>query len=321
MLDIPFEEGYIPFKIPSIDKPCSTYFKVFGDLSCGRSPVICLHAGPGHVHQIQIDFAELWPRHGVPVIFYDMIGFGQSTNLDEKAGNQSFWDMSLFVSELENVVNHFRLHDDLGFSLLGVSLGAMLALDFAVRKPRGLRLLVLGSPSGSFEDFISGINARRSELPPHAQEALNEACDKQDFQSEAWKEGATMYFGRYLCRADPMPERLQKTLQDTKPPNTVLGAMLGPCHMGTRPGSLKTWNIISQLHQIDVDTLMWNGEFDQVTDTCVQPLFQKIPRVRWRTFSGASHINTLEGDELRNGCINLVGDFLNQLEPTQTATS
>ena len=44
-------EGHLDFVVPGVDKPCKTWYKVFGDLkTSARRPLVILHGGPGVVH-------------------------------------------------------------------------------------------------------------------------------------------------------------------------------------------------------------------------------------------------------------------------------
>jgi pimeloyl-ACP methyl ester carboxylesterase len=72
-------------------------------------------------------------------------------------------------------------------------------------------------------------------------------------------------------------------------------------------GSLKTWNITKDLHKINVNTLLANGRYDEVTDETVMPLFLNIPRVRWLQFSDSSHMPQFEE---RERYMKLVGEYL-----------
>lgn len=275
----------------------------------------------------------LWPRYKIPVIVYDEIGCGRSTILDdEKAGDESFWTISLFVLELQNLLRHFKLGDGADFNVLGLSFGTFITSEFAVARPAGLRRLVLGCPSGSTDLLIQCVALRIGELPARYQDALYEGIEKRQYTTEAFKEAYTAYFRHCLCRADPLPRGLQGFVEhvinmslDT---NTVTATMyvsslllswqeLIFCRWGLCPiinsktvGSLRGWDVLSRLHLITAETLLWNGEYDQAHDVGVQPMFDRIPRVRWHTFPNASHVLTYESEALREGCFSLIGNFL-----------
>jgi pimeloyl-ACP methyl ester carboxylesterase len=79
-------------------------------------------------------------------------------------------------------------------------------------------------------------------------------------------------------------------------------------------GSFRDWTCIPRLHQINVPTLMYNGDFDTSHDVTLVPLFEHIPRVRWITFTDAAHMCHLERPELAEKVFRTVGEFLMQKE-------
>ena len=58
-------EGTIPFL------GHETYYRIAGDLSSGKTPLLCLHGGPGSTHNYFEIFDELGEER--PVIPYDQI--------------------------------------------------------------------------------------------------------------------------------------------------------------------------------------------------------------------------------------------------------
>lgn len=59
-------------------------------------------------------------------------------------------------------------------------------------------------------------------------------------------------------------------------------------------------------------TLVYNAEYDTSHDVAQIPFFELIPRVRWITFHGGSHMCHLEGGGLREKILKVVGEFLIQ---------
>jgi len=82
--------------------------------------------------------------------------------------------------------------------------------------------------------------------------------------------------------------------------------MNGPCEF-TATGTLKDWSIIPSLHLINVPTLLINGKYDQAQDSCMQPFFDEIERVKWMRFAESSHSPHLEEPE---EFLRVVGGFL-----------
>jgi len=224
MSQIPSKEGTIPFQIPRrYDVLCTTYYKIFGDLSCGAPPVVVLHGGPGAGHEYLLSFADLWPRYGLPVVFYDQIGCASSTHLPQANGDRDFWHESLFLAELDNLLDHLNLRG--GYHILGQSWGGMLGASYAATQPRGLRRLVLASGLASWDLSMKGIEIRRSELPGGMLEVLKKYEHKGDYDNPLYRE-ATMAFSKaFVCRDDPLPEMLMPALQHLSEDQTVYGTM------------------------------------------------------------------------------------------------
>lgn len=77
-------------------------------------------------------------------------------------------------------------------------------------------------------------------------------------------------------------------------------------------GSFRSWTVIPRLHQINVPTLMYSGEFDTSHEVTIEPLFEHIPRVKWLILPDAGHMAHLERPELAEKIFKLVARFLLQ---------
>ncbi|KAH8882988.1 proline-specific peptidase [Thozetella sp. PMI_491] len=318
MEETPTKEGTIPFTIPAqllagrtdIPNPCLTYYKTFGDLSCGAPRVVILHGGPGGGHESNLTLAALWPRYGLPVVFYDQIGCAGSTHLPQAAGDKKFWRAPLFAAELDNLLDTLGLHDGPGFHLFGHSWGGNFGAAFAAGRPRGLRRLVLASALPSMDLSNECIRLRVAELPAETQRALHEYTEKEEYDHPAYQAALTTFRQRYLCRDYPLPAEMIPTMKHLSEDKTVYGTMYGPSLL-VRNGSQLGWTSIPQLPQIAAPTLVYNGEFDTSMDIAQIPYFELIPRVRWVTFPGGSHMCHLEA-ALRERVFKTVGNFLTQ---------
>lgn len=224
MAQTPSREGTIPFQIPGkYDISGSTYYKIFGDLDSGAPPVVVLHGGPGAGHEYLLSFADLWYNYGLPVVFYDQIGCASSTHLPQTAGDKTFWRDSLFISELDNLVDHLNLRN--GFHLLGQSWGGNLGAVYAATRPQGLKRLVLASALASNDLSRRGIKIRRSELPSGTLEVLEKYEGKGDYDNPAYKEATMTFTKTFVCRDDPLPQDLMPALKNLSEDKTVYGTM------------------------------------------------------------------------------------------------
>ena len=226
MAELPTKEGTVPFNISSIDHPCFTHYKIFGDLSKNSPPVIVVHGGPGAGHEYLLPFANIWPRYGLPVVFYDQIGCAASTHLPQTLGDTSLWQVSLFIAELNNLIDSLHLRSGPGFHLLGQSWGGMIAAEFAGSRPKGLRRLVLASAIASWELYTQGIQLLRQQLPLETQNRLTEAEQKSEFDSPMYKEAVGVFFQKHVCRVElPLPHELSPALQHLSEDTSVYGTM------------------------------------------------------------------------------------------------
>ena len=117
-LNLKVIEGEVEFHVTAANKPCKTWYKAIGDLGA-RRPLIVLHGGPGATSDVMLSLADLAEKHGIPVIFYDQLGNGNSTHLPEKMGDISFWTEQLFLDELDNLLGQLGVQND--YDVLGHS--------------------------------------------------------------------------------------------------------------------------------------------------------------------------------------------------------
>ena len=208
-----FKEGTVPFYHPTIDQQCFTYYKLFGDLSTGVPPLICLHGGPGGGHGGLIPFGDLWSRSGIPVILYDQVGCGKSTQLPGRAGDKEFWVEPLFIDELNNLIDHLKLRDGPGFNILGHSWGTMLGVGFAATQPTGLKRLILANGAASGALARKSLEQSQAEMPEVVQDVIRKANETKDFDSQEYFHALHFWLSEGGCRLRPWPkERLDGLL-------------------------------------------------------------------------------------------------------------
>jgi proline-specific peptidase len=216
-------QGKIPFYVPDAGKPCQTWYKVVGDLDRGI-PLIALHGGPGAAHEYILPFTDLHDNYCVPIVFYDQIGCGRSTALPEKAGDEDFWTIDLFIKELDTLIDYFGLRTR-GFDILGQSWGGMLAGVYAGRNPPGLRKLILANAPASIPLMMKGVDRLIKAMPRDVQKTLEECHRDKDFESDKYKNACIVFYKRHLCRIDPFPDGLQTALNHLEEDSTVYSTM------------------------------------------------------------------------------------------------
>lgn len=127
-------EGFAPYG------EYQTWYRVTGDITSGKPPLIVAHGGPGCTHDYVDSFKDI-AATGRAVIHYDQVGNGKSTHLPDKGGD--FWTVAFFKAELHNLIDHLGIRG--AYCLLGQSWGGMLGAEFAVDQPEGLKALVIAN--------------------------------------------------------------------------------------------------------------------------------------------------------------------------------
>jgi len=295
----PTIEGRAPFRRDGGE--FETWYKVVGDLNSGV-PLVVLHGGPGFPHFYMLSLVDLATSYGIPVVFYDQLGVGNSTYLPDKS--PSFWTPELFIDELENLLRHLHIDE---FDILGHSWGGMLAAQFAAtRSPTGLKKLVISNSPASQRLWTKCLNDLVRGLPNDVQETLQKHEEARTFTHQDYSDALNIYYSRHMCRLPSLPDELVQTFGSIGPKSNVLFSMYGPSQLQTT-GSLENWSIIPELHRIEVPTLLLNGRYDEAQDECVRPYFQHIQRVKWYTFAESSHTPHWEERPLY---MRIVRDFL-----------
>ncbi|KAF2635316.1 proline-specific peptidase [Massarina eburnea CBS 473.64] len=304
MTAVKTSEGKIPLQIPNAGKPCETWYKVIGDLD-HSAPLITLHGGPGAGHEYLLPLIDLHTKYKTPIVFYDQVGCGNSTRLREKDGDETFWSVDLFISELENLVDFLGIRER-GFNILGQSWGGMLGGVYAARKPVGLRKVILANPPASIPLLLEGEQKLMKLLPEDIQRDLEECHRNHDFESGKYKNACLVFYKRHLCRLDPWPTEVLTALWHLEEDPTVYKTMYGPSELFVT-GLLRDWEGFSTAHFIEAETLLLNGRYDEVQDLAVAPWFRHIRKVKWVVLEQSSHMAHFEE---RERFMQIVGDFL-----------
>jgi L-proline amide hydrolase len=301
----PTRTGTVPFRHGSTDG--QTWYRITGDLETAgangaRTPLVVLHGGPGAAHDYLLRISGL-ASTGRPVIHYDQLGCGRSTHLPEKGDD--FWTVQLFLDELDNLLAHLGIQD--GYHLLGQSWGGMLAAEHAVRRPAGLKGLIIANSPASMELWLSEANRLREQLPPDVQVTLlkHEAAGTTD--DPEYHEAEQVFSERHLCRVLPFPDEVTASLKSIEADPTVYHTMNGPTEFHVI-GTLKTWSVIDRLDRITARTLLISGRHDEATEATVRPYAERIPDVRWTIFENSSHMPHIEEEE---AYMTLVKEYLN----------
>lgn len=221
------------------------------------------------------------------VVYYDQLGSGESSRPDDR----ELWTVETFVEQLQSVREELGLER---IHLYGSSWGGMLALEYALTRPPGLASLTLNSTPTSAPRWAVEAARLHAALPP----GLEGQAAEDEFKR------------RHICRLDPEPPVL---VESRKTWNTqVYETMWGPNEF-TVTGTLKDWDVIGRLGELDVPTLITSGRHDECTPALVEPLHDGIRASEWVLFEQSSHTPYLEEPERY---LATVASFLERVEAT-----
>ena len=250
-------------------------------------PLIVLHGGPGGTHDYLTPLAEL-AKDGFCVVLYDQLGNGNSTHLEGR--NRDFWTVALFVRELQNLVAQLGITSH---HVLGQSWGGFLVQEYALTHPAGLRSLLLADTAASVPDFVDECTRLRGALPEDIQATLRQHEEAGTTSDASYAAACKVFYKRHLCRLEPWPPELVRTLEKQALNPTVYMTMNGPSDFYVT-GSIRNWQAKDRLHEIDVPALILSGRYDQATPALQKTLLSGLAGSKWVLFERSSHVPHLE---------------------------
>lgn len=274
---------HIPFK------GFHTYCYTFGDLSKG-TPLIILHGGPGGCDERYEPLEEL-AEQGIPLIFYDQLGCGYSK---VPKGNEHLWDFKLYLDELENVIKYFKLTK---FHILGHSWGGMLALEWVTtRKTEGLDKLILFSTLPSTKIWNDEHFKMIESYPEKERQALIDDYNGKEVDKKYLRTGIKRFVRDHVAKKkDKKYQFTRKRFPKTN--REIYEKMWGKSELfGT--GTLKDWNTIPNLKNINNKTLIISGKFDESTPAINELMNKEIKNSSWLCLESSHHIGYAEEPEL-----------------------
>ena len=260
----------------------NVWYKMIGSQQ-PRIPLVILHGGPGAPHDYLEPLSVLADER--PVIFYDQLGCGNS----DKTDDPGLWTVERFVEELGDVLDALGLKD---VHLLGQSWGTTLAVEYLLRtKSDHVRSLILSAPFFSATRWIGDQRAHLARLPEKVQASVREAELTGNYDSAAYQEAIGEFYRRHVCRLEPWPEELNRTIEKISVP--VYLSMCGPSEFSVI-GSLKDLELVDRLPEIPVPALFTCGRYDESTPETTALYHRSLPGSEMVVLEDASHEHHLE---------------------------
>ncbi len=284
-------EGYV--EVPG----GRVWYRIVG--SGTRTPVLVLHGGPGAPSYYLKPLAALADER--PVVFYDQLGAGHS----DQPTDTSLWRVERFVEELG------RMREALGLEqvhILGHSWGSMLAVDYMLTRPQGIRSLILASPALSIPRWLRDADSLKATLPDSVQRVIARHETAGTTESPEYQTAVMEYYRRFLARREPWSPDIDSTFAQLS--MSVYGTMWGPSEF-TATGTLRNYDRTDRLGEIGVPTLFTAGRYDEATPGTVRYYQSLVSGSELIILEGSAHLTMQDEPE---EYVALVRGFLRRVE-------
>ncbi|MGI9006611.1 MAG: proline iminopeptidase-family hydrolase [Streptosporangiaceae bacterium] len=295
----PATEGFVSFA------GHRTWYRVTGESEApGQFPLLCLHGGPGATWHHMEPYQEL-AADGRRVICYDQLGCGNSAVTEPH--DPAMWTTELYLAEVDAVRTELGLDR---CHVLGHSWGGMLGLAYAATRPAGLVSLLAESSPPSVPFWLTELARLRAELPPGVDDVLRRHEEAGTTGSAEYQQAMVAFYDRHVCRVRPYPDWLDRCFAGIDANPEVYHTMNGPSEFHVI-GPLKDFDVTADLGRIQVPTLLFCGEHDEVTPATVAQAHDRIPGSQFVLLPECSHMGQAERPDLVLG---LVRGFLAGVE-------
>ena len=267
--------------------------------SGSNTPLLLLHGGPGvpsfYLNPLKALAADR------PVIFYDQLGCGRS----DKTSDSSLWTIDHFVKELAEVRQALKLDE---IHLYGHSWGAMLATDYLLTNPTGVRSVILASPCLDVKMWIHDTDSLRSTLPDSIQQIIRKSEETKTFDSPEFQAAMLEFNSQFLARRRPWSADLDSSFALIS--DKIYLYMWGPSEF-IATGTLSNYDRTDRLNEIKLPTLFMAGQYDECTPATAKYYQSLIPGAELVIIENAAHITMHDEPEVNNKAVR---EFLAKVE-------
>ena len=273
------------------------WYRIAG--SGDATPLLLLHGGPGFPSHYLDRLAALADER--PVVFYDQLGCGRS----DRPEDASLWTLERFVQELQQVRDALGLHE---VHLLGHSWGTMLAAEYVLGDPQGVRSAILSGPVMSARMYRDGLAVLRSRLPDDVRAVLDRHESAGTTSDAEYQEAMAVFYARHMSLLPARPPEAQEAFEQFG--EACYLAMWGPSEL-LMTGNLRDFDVTGRLGSLRLPVLLVVGRADLTRPEEAEYYRSLIPGARLEILEQSAHIPMLEEPE---AFVSLVRRFLRQVE-------
>ena len=274
----PEESGYIPTPQGRL------WYRINGKrhFSAGKTPLVCLHGGPGSSHHYLLPLLDLANER--PVILYDQLDCG----LADRPNDKKNWTVERFVSEIDILRNALNLSS---VALYGNSCRSTWIAPYAAQNPAGLEAIIFASPYLAAEPFQKDVAVLRKALPAEIIDTLETHEQAGSIHSDEYHDAVYTWYKRHVCRLEVWPDHLMRTIDLFN--NDLYEYMWGPSEPKLT-GTLDSFDARADLKKIKAPCWFVCGEFDEMTPATTRAFADLSPNATFSAIKNASHTPHIE---------------------------
>ncbi|QLL06840.1 proline iminopeptidase-family hydrolase [Mycobacterium vicinigordonae] len=263
----------------------------------GSRPLLVVHGGPGLPHYYLSALERLADER--EVVFWDQLGCGNS----ERPTDPGLWTMRRSVAEMDSVITALGLSD---FHIFGNSWGAMLAQQYLLDFPSGIRSLTISNSAASIPVFAANAIRLKAGLDRATRDAIDRHETAGATDSAEYRAAIATWNETHLCRRKPWPDDLYRAFQNMGA--EIFDTMFGPSVFRI-VGTMRDWDVVDRLGEITAPTLLLAARFDEFSPEHMREMHRRIHGSRFEFFENSAHLPFIEEPELFD---TVVRDFLGQ---------
>lgn len=275
-------EGYMPFE------GFKTYYRIVGEATEGKKPLVLLHGGPGSTHNY-FEVLDKVAESGRQVIMYDQIGCGNSF----VEGHPELFNADTWIKELIELRKHLGLEE---IHLLGQSWGGMQAIWYAIEhKPKGIKSYILSSTLSSAKLWEKEQKRRISYMDEADQKALLDAVNTGDYSSKEYSDALDKFMEMYC--AGKVNEGSPECLRRPKKSGTEAYIVGWGQNEFSPTGTLSGYEFTDRLNEIKEPCLITSGAIDLCSPYIAKTMYDRIPNSKWELFEYSRHMPFVEEND------------------------
>lgn len=275
-------EGYMPFE------GFKTYYRIVGEATEGKKPLVLLHGGPGSTHNY-FEVLDKIAESGRQVIMYDQIGCGNSF----VEGHPELFNADTWIKELIELRKHLGLEE---IHLLGQSWGGMQAIWYAIEyQPKGIKSYILSSTLSSAKLWEKEQKRRISYMSEADQKALLDAVNTGDYSSKEYNDALDKFMKMY-CAGEVTKDSPECLRRPKKSGSEAYVVGWGQNEFSPT-GTLAGYEFTDRLHEINEPCLITSGAIDLCSPYIAKTMYDRIPNSEWELFEYSRHMPFVEENE------------------------